>query len=92
MQIIDKLDKALENGYAEVFVATHVPPIGENPYYVNYVFGEMLKQIGKKYPDQNITVLSGHTHRSLRKRIHHNVDVYVSGSDYRETVIRRIEL
>lgn len=67
--------KAIEDGFAHILIATHVPPFRENavyqgvisddnwmPHFSSKIFGDMLLDIGKNNPDVGFTVLCGHSH------------------------------
>lgn len=97
--LLNRVEDALDAGYAEVYAVTHVPPVvppGESfpglPYYSNFLMGGMLNVLASRYPAQYVTVLAGHTHNGGRCRLGPNVEVYISESDYHKPVLQRIPL
>jgi len=101
LALVNRVEDALDAGYAEVYAVTHVPPVPMSsrheeysglPFYSNFLLGGMLKVLASRYPEQFVTVLAGHTHRGGRKQLAHNLAVYVSESDYEVPVLQRIPL
>lgn len=99
LALVNRVEDALDAGYAEVYAATHVPPVvppGARydglPYYSNFLMGGMLNVLASRFPEQFITVLAGHTHQGGMRRLGPNVDVHISESDYNAPVLQRIPL
>lgn len=97
--LVNRVERALEAGYATVYAVTHVPPVvppGAKfeglPYYSNFTMGAMLKVLGSRFPEQFVTVLAGHTHDGGLRRLAPNVEVHISESDYNEPVLLRVPL
>jgi predicted MPP superfamily phosphohydrolase len=97
--LVERVERALEAGYATVYALTHVPPVvppGAKyeglPYYSNFVMGAMLKVSASRFPQQFVTVLAGHTHEGGMRRLGPNIEVHISESDYNEPVLLRIPL
>jgi len=81
------------SAYGHVVIATHIPPFPETahfnakpcglthlPHYVNFSAGIAMVGISQKFPKKNVTVLAGHTHSPVRKRILDNLEVRVAGA------------
>jgi Icc protein len=87
--------KAVEDGYGNVIVLTHVPPwpeahvhegkIGDNsamPWFTSKMMGQAIEARAEKYPEVNFTVLCGHTHGRVDVQISDNLTCRVGGADY----------
>ncbi|KKN04201.1 hypothetical protein LCGC14_1099930 [marine sediment metagenome] len=74
-QLMDDFDKALEQGFKNIIVLTHVPPFHEGSFFdgkvqdddwathfVCWIAGVKLKERVIKHKDVQVTVLCGHTH------------------------------
>lgn len=81
--------------HKNIFVISHVPPFREThvyrgnvgddnaaPWYTNKMFGDMLLEAARVYPNVNFTVLCGHTHGKVDKQITSNLEVHVGHSEY----------
>ncbi|MGI0058203.1 MAG: metallophosphoesterase, partial [Nitrosotalea sp.] len=74
IDIVDKLEKAIEQGYKTIYVLTHFPPWKEAtrdegtameqfwlPYNSNIRMGKALKKAMEDHKKRYMTVLAGHT-------------------------------
>lgn len=81
--------------HKNIFVISHVPPFREThvyrgeigddmaqPWYTNKMFGDMLLEASRAFPNVNFTVLCGHTHGKVDKQITKNLEVHVGHSEY----------
>ena len=95
-QLMIDFNKAIDQGFKEIIIGVHVPPFHEASFYkgkvqnddfaahfVCKVAGDELKGEAKKYPNVNITVLSGHTHGSGSVQILPNLNVINGGAQYK---------
>jgi len=94
-QIETKLLKALNDGYKDVYLLTHVPPfkeatrdegtIMENfwlPYNTNTALGERVKKIMANFPDRKLIILAGHSHTRVVVNLTHNIECRVNNANY----------
>lgn len=93
--IVDKLEKAIEQGYKTIYVLTHFPPWKEAtrdvgtimeqfwlPYNVNLRMGKALKKAMEDHKKRYITVLAGHTHTDCWIHVARNIECKVSRAKY----------
>jgi len=96
------LPKALQS-YEHVILITHVPPYEivcwnnnqpADPYWLPHfackAVGETLSQIMEQHPQQQLTVLCGHTHSQVRVQILPNLEVVVGGAIYGKPQIQQV--
>ena len=89
--------------YRDVVVLTHVPPWAEaawhegehsspdwTPWFACGAVGEVLKGAMLNAPQQEMTVLCGHTHVEGTARILPNLTVYTAAAEYGQPAIARI--
>ncbi len=94
------LKEALENGYEEVVVATHVPPWRENatyngkisddqfmPHFSSAYMGDAITKVASQYPNQSVTVLCGHSHGKAHHKPLENVNAYTGEARYKHPSI-----
>lgn len=94
-QIEVKLIKAINSGYKEIYLLTHVPPfkeatrdegtIMENfwlPYNTNTALGKVIKNVMSRFPDRKLNILSGHTHTRVVVNLAHNIECRVNNANY----------
>lgn len=87
--------KAVEAGYKNIIVLTHVPPwqkayVHEGrpggdeaaPWFTSGLMGQAIEARAEKYPDVQFTVLCGHTHGRVGVQIAENLTCSVGGADY----------
>lgn len=93
--LVDKLEKAIEQGYKNIYVLTHFPPWKEAtrdvgtvleqfwlPYNVNIRLGNALELAMADHKKKHLTVLSGHTHTDCWIHVSRNVECKVSKAKY----------
>ena len=81
--------------YQNVIFLTHVPPFRESswyngkigddggaPFFVNQALGNALKEIMEEHPENNLTVLCGHTHHEARYQPLENLLVLTADAEY----------
>jgi predicted phosphohydrolase len=86
---------AIEKGFKNLLVVTHVPPFkdcsmyngrpGEETsvcWYTSAIMGDALYEVASENPDIEITVLCGHTHNGIVRQILPNMTVYVGQAAY----------
>ena len=96
------MPKALAQ-YQQVFIVTHVPPFRSATWHVGQIsdddflphfcckaVGEILVNIMRDYPQQQLTVLCGHTHSDGHAQILDNLEVLTGGAEYGLPEIKRI--
>jgi Icc protein len=96
------LPVALER-YPHVYVVTHVPPFKEAcwhegrisddewlPHFTCKAVGDMLLEIAGTHPQNQITVLCGHTHGQGEAQILPNLRVHTGGAEYGQPRIQAI--
>jgi predicted phosphohydrolase len=87
----------------ELLVVTHVPPFAEAcwhegapsnadwlPYFTCAAVGEVLRAQARAHPEQQITVLCGHTHGAGEAQIEANLRVLTGGAEYRRPRLQRV--
>lgn len=87
--------RAVEDGYKNIIVLTHVPPWREAsvhegkpgeetalPWFTSKLMGQAIEARAEKYPDVKFTVLCGHTHGQVNVAIYQNLTCRVGGADY----------
>ncbi len=85
----------------EVVVLMHVPPFREAcwyqgrtsddnwaPHFVCAAAGQALREVMQSHPEQQMTVLCGHTHNPGRAEILPNLTVLTGGAEYGEPSIQ----
>jgi 3',5'-cyclic-AMP phosphodiesterase len=90
----NKLEKALET-YQTVYIMTHMPPWREAvrglgteleafwlPYSINFRMGEMIEEVMRDRGNQNVIILSGHTHTPAIINVSHNIECVVQNGKY----------
>jgi predicted phosphohydrolase len=95
----DKLEKAIDQGYKNVYVLTHFPPWKEAtrdvgtimeqfwlPYNVNLRLGRALEKVMQTHKKRSITVLAGHTHTDCWIHVSRNIECKVSKAKYYGTL------
>lgn len=93
--LVDKLEKAIEQGYKNIYVLTHFPPWKEAtrdvgtvfeqfwmPYNVNVRLGAALEKAMLDHKKKHVTVLAGHTHTDCWIHVSRNMDCKVSKAKY----------
>lgn len=93
--LADKVEKAIEQGYKNIYVLTHFPPWKEAtrdvgtvfeqfwmPYNVNVRLGRALEAIMVDHKKKHITVLAGHTHTDCWIHVSRNIECKVSKAKY----------
>lgn len=92
--ISKKLISALNSGYKQIYLITHVPPFEEAtrgegtvfekfllPYNTNVTLGNKLKEIMSNFPDRKLNVICGHIH--AREVINFkNIECRVNAANY----------
>lgn len=89
-----KLEKALEK-FQTVYAMTHMPPWREAvrglgteleefwlPYSINHDMGKMIEGVMRDRGNQNVVVLSGHTHTPAIINVSHNIECVVQNGKY----------
>lgn len=97
--------KAVEDGFKNIIVVTHVPPYketsvyknkpGENTaicWYTSQTMGDQLYELASENPDVDVTVLCGHTHNGVSVNILPNMIVHVGHAEYYEPRFRFVGL
>lgn len=92
----DQLIEAIETGFKNILVVTHVPPFRKAgwyrgkiqdpnwaPFFSNKMVGTALKNVAKQHPDREITVICGHTHSPGVYQPLPNMTVHTGGAVYR---------
>ena len=95
VDLADKLEKAIDQGYKNVYVLTHVPPWKEAtrdvgtfmekfwlPYNCNLHLGRGIEKVMANHKKRNVTVLAGHTHCPLHIHVSRNVECSVGSAHY----------
>lgn len=90
-----KILPAAVEKYQNILIVTHVPPFVEAcwhrgklsdeeylPHFSSPSVGVPIKEIAKKNPGRNFTVLCGHTHGEGAATILPNLTVYTGGAEY----------
>lgn len=93
--IVDKLEKSIEQGYKTIYILTHFPPWKEAtrdvgtmfekfwlPYNCNIRMGKALKKAMEDHKKRYITVLAGHTHTDCWIHVSRNIECKVSKAKY----------
>jgi hypothetical protein len=93
--LVDKIEKAIEQGYKNIYVLTHFPPWKEAtrdvgtvfekfwmPYNVNVRLGVALEEVMVNHKKKHITVLAGHTHTDCWIHVSRNIECKVSKAKY----------
>lgn len=93
--ISDKLEKALEQGYKNIYILTHFPPWKEAtrdegtlmekfwlPYNVNMRLGKTIEAIMVDRKKRDVTVLAGHTHTDCWIHVSRNIECKVNSAKY----------
>lgn len=93
--ISDKLEKALEQGYKNIYVLTHFPPWKEAtrdvgtvmekfwlPYNANLALGKAIEKTMESHKKKHVTVLAGHTHTDCWIHVTRNIECKVSKAKY----------
>lgn len=93
--LVDKIEKAIEQGYKSIYVLTHFPPWREAtrdvgtileqfwlPYNVNIRLGKALEKAMESHKKRYITVLAGHTHTDCWIHVSRNIECKVSKAKY----------
>lgn len=96
------LPAALER-YPQVLVLTHVPPFAAAcryngqptdadhlPHFGCQAVGDTLRAITARYPQQQVSVLCGHTHHAARAQILDNLHVWTAAAEYGRPRIEHI--
>ena len=94
-QLMKDFNKAIDQGFKNIIIGTHVPPFhgvsyyngkiqDDNwaPHFVCKIAGDKLKAAAIKNPDVDITLLFGHTHGFGKKRILKNLYAINGGATY----------
>jgi 3',5'-cyclic AMP phosphodiesterase CpdA len=89
--------------YADVVVATHVPPFREAsrhagavaddnglPHFSSRVVGEALSGAALAFPDRRLTVLCGHTHSAAEVAVLPNLTVLAGAAAYGAPAVQRV--
>jgi Icc-related predicted phosphoesterase len=89
--------------WRNVLVLTHVPPFREScwhegkvsaedylPHFACQAVGDRLAALMRKHPQNNMTVLCGHTHSSGIVQILDNLSVLTGGADYGRPELQRV--
>jgi 3',5'-cyclic-AMP phosphodiesterase len=97
VHVAKNIRRAVEDGYKNIIVLTHVPPwreahihegkIGDEwaqPWFTSKLMGQSIEARSEKYPDVTFTVLCGHTHGRVDVTISDNITCRVGGADYIE--------
>lgn len=90
----NKLENALEE-FQTVYIVTHMPPWREAvrglgteaeefwlPYSINHHMGRMIENVMRDRGNQNVIVLSGHTHTPVIINVSHNIECVVQNGKY----------
>lgn len=93
--LVDKIEKCIEQGYKSIYILTHFPPWKEAtrdvgtameqfwlPYNVNIRLGKALEVAMAGHKKKNITVLAGHTHTDCWIHVARNIECKVSKAKY----------
>jgi len=91
----DKLEIAIQQGYKNIYIATHFPPfpgaaLSENgkidtdwlPLSISVAMGKMLAIMADNNADVNFTVYAGHTHSQIEYKHFDNLKVLVGKAEY----------
>jgi 3',5'-cyclic-AMP phosphodiesterase len=89
--------------YKRVLLVTHVPPFREAcwhqgkisddewlPHFSSHAMGSALLEIMRDYPDQELTVLCGHTHGRGEAHPALNITVLTGAAEYGAPAIERV--
>lgn len=95
LHIDNGIKKAVEAGVKDITILTHVPPFSDVavyrgrptedhalPWYTSGIMGDHILQQATENPDITFTVLCGHTHEPMSKRLWNNLTVHVGGAHY----------
>lgn len=95
IDISNKLEMAIEQGYKTIYILTHVPPWKEAtrdvgtimekfwlPYNVNLRLGKAIKNIMHNHKKKHAIVLCGHTHTDCWIHVSRNIECKVSKAKY----------
>lgn len=98
-----RLERALAR-YANVVVATHVPPFAEAcwhegrisdpdwlPYFTCKAVGDVLLDAADRHPHRHLVVLCGHTHGQGTARLRPNLVVHTGPATYGSPAFRAID-
>ena len=90
-----KINKALEQGYKNIYILTHMPPWKEAtkdvgsffekcwlPYNVNSYMGQAIEDAMIDHKTRHVTVLAGHSHDPLSVNVSRNIDCRVGKAHY----------
>jgi predicted MPP superfamily phosphohydrolase len=96
------LPRALQS-FAQVFLLTHVPPLREAcwhegrhsddewaPHFTCKAMGDTILEIMRDHPQQQLTVLCGHTHSGGETKPLDNVTIITGGAKYGHPDISRL--
>lgn len=91
-----QLIEAIEMGFKNVLVVTHVPPFAKAgwhrgklqdkdwaPFFSNKMVGTALRHVARQHPDREITVICGHTHGAGVYKPLPNMIVHTGGAIYK---------
>lgn len=93
--ISDKLEKALEQGYKNIYILTHFPPWKEAtrdvgtvmekfwlPYNTNLSLGRAIEKTMENHKKKHATILAGHTHTDCWIHVTRNIECKISKAKY----------
>lgn len=90
-----QLLRAVEDGFTQIWIVTHVPPFAEAswhwredrqnnasrlPFFANKSLGDCLLAFAKAHPHRQFTVFCGHTHTARQCKIIDNLAIKVGGA------------
>lgn len=97
--------KAVEGGFKNIIVATHIPPFRDASvyngrksdetavcWYTSQLMGDALYEVAAENPDVDVTVLAGHTHNGVSINVLPNMVVHVGHAEYYEPRFRFVGL
>jgi 3',5'-cyclic-AMP phosphodiesterase len=95
ISLSQKLERAIEQDYKNIYVLTHVPPWKEAtrdvgtfmepfwlPYNTNLVLGRALEKVMASHKKKNVVVLAGHTHSQASILVRKNLQCIVNDAHY----------
>jgi predicted phosphohydrolase len=105
LHVVAGANKAIQDGFKQIVVITHIPPFADVaafrgrptepsalPWYTSGLMGDKLMNLANENPDIEFTVLAGHTHENMSKKMLPNLIVHVGGAKYGSPAFRQVTL